>query len=572
MTFYSSEPIRSVNQQPLFPNDTSEPRVKNRQFRQVFPIANIKRNHPADQELLLPINVREWFKENDFITLLVTMLDLLDYSKFLDKYRQDGLGGSFYHPKNMIGIILYSISRGEYSSRKIERNCITDIGYWLACGRITPDHTTIYRFKKEFHEEFKDIFNQIAQLYLKLGLARFGVIAIDGSKFGCNASLSANHSVKWIQAQFQKALDESLNMDESDNEKGIPSEVEQNILPEGLTTKKQQIEKLQDALRVLQEEQNIEAEKQQALINERIAEEEVTGKKFRGRKLADPQFTPLPSDKVNVTDPESRIMKGQKGYCQGYNGQILVDENQVVLAANLTNAQSDHGRMEPLVDQFMDLLNFTDINEIPHTVLSDAGYCNYDSIMYEKQDGPNFLFATTKEHNIPESDAYDGTLYQMDEICRRRGEFSPTTPILADIATFVWHSFVDRPKPIKPEGVAKAVMAARVRSTDGRTLYRMRKWMVEPVFGQIKHSRRFSRFTMKGKEPNSGEFALVLICHNLIKFVNLGAMGILKSGIRKTKNSVNKTIDTCFQSCQISLPIEIERNGSKNHCNLTFSS
>ena len=255
-----SDHVGSVNQQTLIPKDTSEPCVKNRQFRQIFPIANIKHSISADQELLLPINVREWFKENDFIYILVAILDLLDYSKFLEKYRPDGLGASFYQPKNMMGIILCSISRGEYSSRKIERNCITDIGYWLASGRITPDHTTIFRFKKDFTEEFKDIFYQIAQIYLKLGLARFGVIAIDGSKFGCKASLSANHSVKWIQAQFQKALEESMNNDESDNENGIPSEVEQNTLPESIGTKKLQIKKLNDAMRVLQEERRIEAE------------------------------------------------------------------------------------------------------------------------------------------------------------------------------------------------------------------------------------------------------------------------------------------------------------------------
>lgn len=542
-----SENVGSVDQQTLIPIDTSEPCVERIQCRQTFPIANIKRSISSDQELLLPINVREWFKENDFIHILVAILNLLDYSKFLERYRPDGLGASFYHPKDMLGIILYSISRGEYSSRKIERNCITDIGYWFVGERITPDHSTIFRFKRDFKEEFKDIFYQIAKIYLNLGLAQFGVIAIDGSKFGCNASLSANHSVKWIQTQFQKAMEESMNVDESDNERGIPSEVDQNTLPEGLDTKKQQIEKLYDAMKLLQEERQIEAEKQQALIDERNAEEEATGKKHRGRKLTEPQFTPLPSDKVNITDPESRIMKGQKGFCQGYNGQILVDENQVVLAAHLTNEQTDHGQLEPLFVQFMDLLTSTGITKMPHDVLADAGYCNYDSIMSENGDGTRFLFATSKEYKIPESDTFDGAIYQMDEICRRLGKFAPPNPILAEIAIFVWHSFIDGPRPVQPEGVAKVVMAARIRSTDGRELYRKRKAMVEPVFGQIKHSRGFKRFTMKGKEPCSGEFALVLSCHNLVKFKNLGVIGILKSGKRKIQRFTKGTVAICSQ-------------------------
>ena len=159
-----SENVGSVDQQTLIPIDTSEPCVERIQCRQTFPIANIKRSISSEQELLLPINVREWFNENDFIHILVAILNLLDYSKFLERYRPDGLGASFYHPKDMLGIILYSISRGEYSSRKIERNCITDIGYWFVGERITPDHSTIFRFKRDFKEEFKDIFYQIAKI------------------------------------------------------------------------------------------------------------------------------------------------------------------------------------------------------------------------------------------------------------------------------------------------------------------------------------------------------------------------------------------------------------------------
>ena len=132
-----SELNGSLTQQTLLPTDISEPCVTNLIFHQIFPIANIKRGISADQELLIPINVREWFKANDFIYILAAIMGFLDLSKFFAKYRSDGLGASFYHPQNMLGIILYSISRGEYSSRKIERNCITDIGIVFSFVQIT---------------------------------------------------------------------------------------------------------------------------------------------------------------------------------------------------------------------------------------------------------------------------------------------------------------------------------------------------------------------------------------------------------------------------------------------------
>ena len=540
----------SNTQQIVLPIEIQGPNTKSTDYRQIFPIANIKRGISADQNLLIPIDPSQWLKEDNFIYILTSLLELLDLSKFFSKYRSDGIGASFYHPKNMLGIILYSISRGEYSSRKIERNCVTDIGYWLAGGRITPDHTTIYRFKKDFQEEFNDVFYQIAKIYLKLGLGRFGVIAVDGSKFGCNASLSANHSVKWIQSQFQKAFKESIDSDNADNEKGAPSEVEQHTLPDNLSTKKQRLEKLTRAMEVLQEERKIGAEKQQEQIDQRIAQEEATGMKSRGRKLNEPQFTPLPGDKVNITDPDSKIMKSQTGFKQGFNGQILADENQVVLVAHLTNDQTDQGQLEPLYDEFMDLLATTGIPEKPHTVLADAGYCNYNSILHENPNGPRFLFATSKEYKIPLSDIYDGALFQLDEFCRRMEDIPPTIPILAEMGSFVWHLFIDRQKPVKPEGVTKAVVGARVRSSDGRELYRKRKKIVEPVFGQIKYDRRFTRFSMKGKGPCSGEFFLVLICHNLVKFKNLGVLELLKSGKRNIQKIVGNVVNSLSQSVQ----------------------
>jgi transposase len=202
----------SNTQQIVLPIEIQEPNTKSTDYRQIFPIANIKRGISADQNLLIPIDPSQWLKEDNFIYILTSLLELLDLSKFFSKYRSDGIGASFYHPKNMLGIILYSISRGEYSSHKIERNCVTDIGYWLVGGRITPDHTTIYRFKKDSQEEFSDVFYQIAKIYLKLGLGRFGVIAVDGCKFGCNASLSANHSVKGSSHSFKKHLKNPLIM------------------------------------------------------------------------------------------------------------------------------------------------------------------------------------------------------------------------------------------------------------------------------------------------------------------------------------------------------------------------
>ena len=62
---------------------------------------------------------------------------------------------------------------------------------------------------------------------------------------------------------------------------------------------------------------------QQDKIEQRVAKEERTGNKARGRKPKSPEEAQNKEAKGNVTDPDSRIMKTQKGYVQGLNAQAV---------------------------------------------------------------------------------------------------------------------------------------------------------------------------------------------------------------------------------------------------------
>src|SRR5207247_9174227 len=69
---------------------------------------------------------------------------------------------------------------------------------------------------------------------------------------------------------------------------------------------------------------------------------------------------------------------------------------------------------------------------------------------------------------------------------------------------------------------AKARMAAKVRTPEGRALYARRKVIVEPVFGQIKEARGFRRFLLRGLAKIRGEWCLVCLTHNLLKLWRYG--------------------------------------------------
>jgi DUF4097 and DUF4098 domain-containing protein YvlB len=63
----------------------------------------------------------------------------------------------------------------------------------------------------------------------------------------------------------------------------------------------------------------------------------------------------------------------------------------------------------------------------------------------------------------------------------------------------------------------KEKMARKLRTKKGRETYSKRKSIVEPVFGQIKRTRGFVQFSMRGLEKMRGEWAIVCLTHNLLK-------------------------------------------------------
>lgn len=498
---------------------------------------NIIKGYGKEQQFLLPVNVMEWLSENDITYAILEILDLLDITPFLSKYREDGKGSAFFDPRIMLGILIYSMVRGEKSSRKIEMCCHYDIGYRIVAKNLTPDHTTIYRFKKNNSKEIKLLFKQLARIIIDSGIAHIGVIALDGTKFGCNASLSANKKSKYLESELNRLFDESQETDDTENHDGSTQDMSINKLPEHLSTNEKRKVALLKAKEKLKKRQKEEFNKQEEKIREREKEEEESGKKKRGRKLSEPVKEPSPDSKINITDPDSQIMSTTNGWIQGYNAQIVVSEDQYILAGILSDEQNDKNLLIPLLNEVKEIFDTTQSVILPHSLLADAGYFSYLNVLAEIDYDINLIIPPSKERKIQEYSLDDGNISRMEEICNMISDgVRITIPELMSMGMFVWQSFINREKKATNKEIIRRIMEARVKSPTGRQLYRKRKYMVEPVFGNIKHNMRFRSFSQKGMDNCEGEFFLAALVHNILKIVRNAKMEQISLFIRNKVN------------------------------------
>src|SRR6266849_5489581 len=183
-----------------------------------------------------------------------------------------------------------------------------------------------------------------------------------------------------------------------------------------------------------------------------------------GRKAAPPSDVPEGKAQRNFTDPESRIMKTKDGFIQGYNAQAAVDAaGQVIVAHGLSNASNDQQQLAPMLDAIE-----ANMGELPDELSADAGYCSEANLERLEQKRVSGYVATGRQKH--------GAAAATGERAYRTAS-------------------------------RLAAMATKLRRAGRRSRYRLRKQVVEPVFGQIKQARGFRQFLMRGIEKVTAEWA-----------------------------------------------------------------
>ena len=250
-------------------------------------------------------------------------------------------------------------------------------------------------------------------------------------------------------------------------------------LPEELTRRESRLAKIQEAKKALEEKALAAAQAEEARRQQEAQARQASGEPVRQRKPVDPK--PKPKDQRNFTDPESKIMKtSNKGFDQCGNGQAVGNEEQIILAADVTDAANDKQQVEPLVEQTKQNIKSAGVEEKINALDADSGYYSEDNVNYlqGEQIDPYIATERLKHHE--------------------RVRAAPRGRIPTDL-------------PIKQR------MARKLRTKKGCETYAKRKGMIEPIFGQIKQGRGFRQFLLRGLDNMRGEWRLVCLTHNLLK-------------------------------------------------------
>jgi transposase len=431
-----------------------------------------------DQPFLLPPDLRDWLPEGHLAWFVLDVVDQLDLEPFLRVYRADGHGHPAYHPKLLLGVLLYGYAIGVRSSRQIQRRCTEDLAFRVLAGNQLPDHVTIARFRVRHEQALAGFLVASLRLCAAAGMIKLGIVALDGTKVAANAANTASHTHDKLEREVADILRQAAAADQ--REDGEHGQARGEQLPEALASKAGRLARLRQAKALLEAEAAARQRRYQQRVAALTAAARAKGKQPRAHiKPRRRDEAPNPKATANTTDPDSRFMHTRRGSIQGYNAQAVTTTEQVIVAAELTQQANDLQQLDPMLAATTATLTAAGIPERPGRLLADSGYwtiANLSTI----PDAPELLIPPAR-HGRQGKPRKDG-----------------------------------KPTASRSDGL-RAAMTATLASDDGKACYAKRKETIEPVFGQLKEQQGARRFLRRGFAACEAEWKLLCGTHNLLK-------------------------------------------------------
>lgn len=500
------------------------------------------KSYVQEQTFLLPPSLEELVPEKHPVRVVNKIIEGLDLS---DLYRSfSNIGSSAYHPKLLLKGIIFAYLNNIYSSRRIEEAIRSNIYFMWLCGMQTPDHNTIARFRTNRLADYvKPIFSQIVMFLAEEGILSLKTTFIDGTKIEANAN---KYTFVWqksiiryrknLLTQLQEIWDyakdvaqEELKDLEAVDFSTVSSEKLKEVISEIQTSLKKKRVPPKMRNKISRAKNHFPAKLEEYKEKESI---------LAGRR----SYSKTDEDAVFMRMKDDHLRRGQVK--AAYNAQISTN-NQYITSYGIYQTAGDSNTLINFVEDYTQMYN-----ETPETLVADAGYGSEENYLFLEEHNINpyvkyNMFDKEINGTLDKKHPYRSTALEYVEegdyyLCPDgRKMFNIGKQITQTVTGFKQHlTFYQNEDctgcPLKdqcnPKKSQRKIQANHrlnklrqkaydnLVSEDGAS-YRVKRTVEpEPVFGNIKQNKKFTRFMLRGKEKVEIEFALISIAHNMSKY------------------------------------------------------
>jgi len=460
------------------------------------------RHFSREQAWLFPPTLDDFLPRNHPARFVASLLDCLDSNALRELEggpMGDPMGAPAYHPHALLSVWVYGFMTGVRSSRRLEAACRDQIPYRWLSGNQQPDHNTLWRYYEGHRHAMRSLLQRTVKVAVHAGLVDLALQAVDGTKIAANAGPSRTLDAEGLLRLLRRTEQAILDL-EADNVTGGDAPVPG--LPEALQEQRALQQRVEAALEQVQAEEG--------------------------------------PHRVNVTDPDARLLRTSGGFVTGYNAQAMVSainvggqRGMLITAVDVVAEGDDHPQLGTMVAAAAENTGRRE----GATTLAHAGYYSASNLQAAKEGNrvlmpspqrrkqernpyykDHFTHDAAKDtYQCPQGQtlAYVGTMRHEDgylvRIYQAKGKVCRACPAFGQCTT-------DRRGRRLKVGEYELVHRRHqemMQGDEAKALYARRKELVEPVFGIIKEQQGGRRFLLRGLANVQAEWSLLAVGFNL---------------------------------------------------------
>jgi len=472
-----------------------------------------------NQMILMPEIIDDYIDENNSVRVIEAYINSLDLSELgFARSEPNDTGRPMYDPKDLLKLYVYGYINRVRSSRRLETETKRNLEVIWLLRKLSPDHKTIARFRRDNASALKNVFRNFVKLCMKLNLYGKEMVTIDGSKFKAVNSKDRNFTQKKLNdrlAHIETKIHEYLDLLNEQDTQDDTAEIEHTT--EEITA---------IITRLVQRKSDYES------FRKDMEESDETQK--------------------SLTDPDSRLMKyhGDTAVC--YNVQAVADsKNKMIVDFDVTNQSQDKNQLSPMSIKAKEMLEAEGL-----TAVADAGYDSASDIVNCIENGitPHVAHIAggdiqvcieTEEVETAPIDSY--TNGRCVYIAKRNLAVCPMGQMLypsyykkrARVAIFrngracskcllkctseryKRFEMMMKKSAFSKEYDDKDFHVRQITVSSDKELLKQRKCIAEHPFGTIKRTMDAGYMLTKGKRGVSGELSLTFLAYNLKRAINI---------------------------------------------------